>query len=70
MSLKYRACKAHAGHLVHAVPVKENGEVVDAALCGKDRRNSRRCVWYGFEKPLIVTCALCLAKLKSKGITA
>jgi hypothetical protein len=32
MSLKYKACKAHAGNLVHAVPLNAAGQVFDAAM--------------------------------------
>ena len=59
-TIKYRTCRAHAGFLVHAVPVRESDPTKCGAraLCGKSVNESRRPVWYIDGRP--VTCQKCL----------
>lgn len=69
MSYTYKAARAHAGNLVHAVPVDDDGNTMNEALCGKDRRQSRKAVWLVFSQHREITCPRCLSNIRQKGFT-
>jgi len=66
--------RAHSGHKVHLVKQivvnDEQAKLEDVALCGKDRRHSKRAIWfYHGNQQQDVTCTSCAtryAKLQEK----